>query len=77
MIFNGKIVKTDDDYAFVLVDNVDEICAGNCAKCGGVCGVQKPVWKTVNKIGAKEGDSVQVENKMWKSFIGKLPEVIK
>ena len=76
MVFRGKVVKTDDDYAFVLVENADEICDSNCNNCGHVCGIQKPIWKTENKAGATEGDKVKVESSTWKMFVGKLPEVV-
>jgi len=76
MVFKGKIVKTDDDIAFVLVDNADEICDNNCTACNKVCGKQKPLWKTENKIGAKDGADVKVESSTWSMFIGKLPDVV-
>jgi len=76
MVFRGKVVKTDADYAFVLVDNANEICDNNCGSCGHVCGQQKPVWKTENSIGANEGDEVKVQSSTWKMFVGKLPEVV-
>ena len=76
MIFRGKVVKTQDDYAFVLVENSHEICDSNCSNCGSICGRQKPVWKVENKVNAKHGDGVKVESSVWKAFIGKLPEAV-
>ena len=67
MVFKGKIVKTDDDYAFVLVDEFEKVSDR----------VQnKPLWKTENKIGAKDGEDVKVESSTWSMFIGKLPDVV-
>jgi len=76
MVFKGKIVKTDDDYAFVLVDNAEAICDGNCAACKKVCGQEKPLWKTDNRIDAQEGAEVKVQSSTWSMFVGKLPEVV-
>ena len=76
MIFKGKVVKTKDDYAFVLVENSHEICDSNCNNCGHICGNHKPVWKVENKVNAQSGDKVKVESSTWKAFIGKLPEAV-
>ena len=76
MIFKGKVVKTKDDFAFVLIENSDEICNSNLKKYGSICGHQKPVWKVENKVNAQDGDEVKVESSTWKMFIGKLPEAV-
>jgi len=76
MVFKGKVVKTKDDFAFVLLDNSNEICDFNLKKYGDICGEQKPLWKVENKLNAKDGDEVKVESSTWKMFIGSLPELV-
>jgi len=76
MIFRGKVVKTKDDFAFVLVENSDEICKSNIEKYGDIAGEQKPIWKSYNKANAQDGDEVKVESSTWSMFIGKLPELV-
>jgi len=76
MVFKGKVVKTKDDFAFVLVENSDQICDLDCKACRNVCGHQKPIWKVENIVNAKDGDKVKVQSSTWKAFIGKLPELV-
>lgn len=56
MTQNAKVIKTEDNKAYVLVKRTSA-CSGNCKSCSG-CDEKKIIIQAENKIGAKKGDDV-------------------
>ncbi len=57
----GQVVKTEDGYAFIVV-NRPSACGTSCESCHANCAESKvELIKLQNTIGAKKGESVTLE----------------